>query len=168
MSTSAEDVTKKIAQAKLASVMETEQPASDTPPPASDALEIPEFLDRRPKRQPAKRKTAVSATSYEDYAKLWPSVRTPRDATKDTTSHKLVALAEDIQIKGNQAHIKGQTWKAAVDLMTNDFGDMAEAFSLVWKSERAPDRLRTLIREFLVENMRYRTPSKPIDIVVKD
>jgi hypothetical protein len=140
-------------------------------------LEIPEFLDRRPKRQPAKRKTAVtatsykdavSATSYEDYSKLWPSVRTPRDATKDTTSHKLVALAEDIQIKGNQAHIKRRAWSAAVDLMTNDFGDMAEAFSLVWKSERAPDRLRTLIREFLLENMRYRTPTKPLDIVVED
>jgi hypothetical protein len=153
-----EAIARKMANDLMAQGLETAvEPASNLPSP-DPSLELPTFLDRR-KTQVDKRKTKtveVTTTSREAYESKFPNTRMPRTTTVDRTSQKLIQLQASFTTKGPEATIEAARFDEAIRLLRNDVGDMLSAFGCEWALEVSPDRLREMLRVFVLTEMKFR------------
>jgi len=120
-------------------------------------MEIPSFLDRSASAaKPKTRKTEEPVTSREEYARKFPDTRTPRDATKDRTSQKLLQLRESFNEKAGDAVIPKRQFDAAIALLRDDVGDMLSAFGCEYASDAAHRALKKTLGEFVKDNTKFR------------
>ena len=160
MSDSAERTVGAIAEKMANDLMQPEEetapPAKTAPSPTSD-MEIPSFLVRSASATKRKtRKTEVPTTSREEYARKFPDTRTPRNATKDRTSQKLLQLRESFNEKNGDAVIPKRQFDAAMALLRDDLGDMLSAFGCEYASDAAHRALKKMLGEFVRDNTKFR------------
>jgi len=146
----------KMAGELMQSKEETAKPAKTAPSQSPD-MEMPSFLDRSASAaKPKTRKTEVPTTSRGEYELKFPDTRTPRDATKDRTSQKLLQLRESFNEKAGDAVIPKRQFDAAIALLRDDVGDMLSAFGCEYASDAAHITLNTALREFVVRYTKFR------------
>ena len=171
MQHSAEETVEAIAKKMAGDLMETKATAkpAKTAPSQSPDLELPDFLDRQksPAVKRKTRKTEIASTSREDYERKFPSARTPRDASKDVTSRKLLRLQESFSQADGVVEIDAVKFEAAIKLLRDDIGDMLTALGVEWGNDNSHRLLKSMLQTHVLEHCKFRTSSGPRKIVVR-